>query len=357
MKVRGVNLGNWLVLEKWMGSSPLASAQSPDDRGLIDEFEPEALDAALQEHFRTYVTGETFAQLAKYGVNLVRIPVPYHLFGTTHHRPCVEHLDHAMDWAAEQGIGVLVDLHTVPMSQNGFDNGGYLGLCAWHKDPARIDFVLDVLLRIARRYAGHPALWGLEPLNEPASPEVLASNLVKYGHDYPERAAASEAIPKAVLRDFYTRFYDLVRPIVGPDVALVFHDRFRLGEWSRFMRGPNYENVWIDTHQYLCFSDAGLERHDLEEYLRLARLFSRRVGRAAKYHRVLVGEWCVGNHARGLREMDEDERRVWYRAFAKAQLDAWDKGDGACFWSLRVDAPGFENWSFEHCCRRGWIRY
>ena len=26
--VRGVNLGNWIVLEKWMGDSPLSAAQA-----------------------------------------------------------------------------------------------------------------------------------------------------------------------------------------------------------------------------------------------------------------------------------------------------------------------------------------
>ena len=56
MKFRGVNLGNWLVLEKWMGSSPLSEAQSEDDRGLVDEFDADELAAALDEHRRTYIT-------------------------------------------------------------------------------------------------------------------------------------------------------------------------------------------------------------------------------------------------------------------------------------------------------------
>ena len=45
MKIRGANLGNWLVLEKWMGASPLTSAASEDDRGLIELVNPEIIAA------------------------------------------------------------------------------------------------------------------------------------------------------------------------------------------------------------------------------------------------------------------------------------------------------------------------
>lgn len=40
-----------------------------------------------------------------------------------------------MDWAEECGVQILIDLHTVPGSQNGYDNGGITGVCKWCKDP------------------------------------------------------------------------------------------------------------------------------------------------------------------------------------------------------------------------------
>ena len=97
MKIRGANLGNWLVLEKWMGSSPLSSAWAEDDRGLIDELPVDELAAALEHHRATYITEMDFVWLAQSGIDLVRIPVPYYLFGTEHHAACVEHLDHALE--------------------------------------------------------------------------------------------------------------------------------------------------------------------------------------------------------------------------------------------------------------------
>ena len=355
MHIRGVNLGNWLVLEKWMGSSPLASARAEDDRGLIDELDDDVRRTMLEEHYRTYVTEDDFAWLAEAGVNLVRIPVPYYLFGTEHHAACIEHLDNAMEWAARRDIGVLIDLHTVPMSQNGFDNGGYMGLCAWHKDPARIDFVLDVLQKVALRYAGHEALWGIEPLNEPANEFIFHMNMENYGKHYPERVAVSEPMPAEELRAFYERFYAMVRPIVGPKVRLVFHDRFELKTWKKFMVGDAYQNVWIDTHQYLNFADFGFKRFDLPEYIAELKKHAKEVRRAAKHHAILVGEWCLGNHSPVVAALDDEGRRTWYRALADAQLDAWDEGDGGCYWSYRVDAPGKENWSLRYCVEHGWI--
>ena len=76
MKIRGANLGNWLVLEKWMGASPLSKAQSEDDRGLIDEFDAEDLALALERHRATYITEFDFVWMAQSGINRVRITVP-----------------------------------------------------------------------------------------------------------------------------------------------------------------------------------------------------------------------------------------------------------------------------------------
>ncbi len=355
MGFRGVNLGNWLVLEKWMGSSPLSTAQSEDDRGLIDEFDADELAQALDVHRRTYITEFDFVWLAQSGIDLVRIPVPYHIFGTAHHSACIEYLDQAFVWANRWGLKILIDLHTVPLSQNAFDNGGYMGLCAWAQSQERIDFVVDVLEQLARRYAGNEALWGIEALNEPANEFMLNMNLSNYGKDYPERVARSKVITREELLTFYERVYHTVRPIVGPEVALVFHDQFELATWDELLPEDQFENVVIDTHQYLTFQNFDFERFDAEEYLAKVAEMKEQVRAAARHHQVLVGEWCLGNHNPRLAEMSNDERKAFYRALADAQLDAWDEGIGGCYWSYRVDAPGHEDWSLQTCVAKGWI--
>jgi glucan 1,3-beta-glucosidase len=314
----------------------------------------------LRSHYDTFVTENTFAWLARAGVALVRIPVPYHLFGTDHHVACLPWLDKAFDWAERYDLRVLIDLHTVPMSQNGFDNGGYTGLCAWGRDESRVRWTLDLLERIARRYATRQALWGIEPLNEPTSWPVFAAKALghaKAGHL--ERVLRSWPTSRRRIERFYQEFYDRVRPIVGPEVKLVFHDRFSLRGWERFDPGHGDNNVWMDTHAYAAFSDARLKRHDLAEYLALVEHMAADIERMAVHHPVLVGEWSLANHARDLtllkQQGDADKIRAWYRTFADAQLAAWDRFGSSCFWSLDVRARGRDDWSFGTCVERGWL--
>lgn len=355
MKLRGVNLGNWLVLEKWMGASPLSRAVCEDERGLIDEMDSGELELALELHRRSYVTENDFAWLAQAGANLVRIPVPYFIFGTESHHGCIEHLDNAFAWAERWGLKVLIDLHTVPLSQNGFDNGGYLALCAWAQDQARIDYAVDVLVALARRYAGHVALWGIEALNEPASQSILEGQLARFAERFPDRVSRSAHIPREVLLAFYDSVYRRLRPIVGPDVALVFHDQFELGTWDELLPADRYDNIVIDTHQYLNFSEWGFERYDLDEYLGRLAEFSQQVRDAAQHHAVMVGEWCIATHSPLRKTLDEEGRRAFSRALADAQLDAWDQGIGGCYWSYRVDDPKRPEWSLLACVEKGWV--
>ncbi len=355
MGFRGVNLGNWLVLEKWMGASPLASAQSEDDRGLIDEFDAEERAAAMERHYATYLTEFDFVWLSQVGVDLVRIPVPYHIFGTAHHTACIEYLDQAFLWAERWGLKILIDLHTVPLSQNGFDNGGYMGLCAWAQSQERIDVAVEVLERLARRYADNPALWGIEALNEPASQAVLDRTMANCSKQFPDRVARSQVISRETLLAFYDRVYQILRPIVGPDVALVFHDQFEPNTWDNLLPQDQYQNIVIDTHMYLNFQDYAFERYDVDEYLAKVAEFSDQVRAAAQHHEILVGEWCLGNHNPQKAQLDKDEKRTFYRALADAQLDAWDQGIGGCYWSYRVDDPKRQDWSLQTCVANGWI--
>ncbi len=46
----------------------------------------------------------------------------------------------------------MIDLHTVPESQNGFDNGGLTGVCKWAQNTDLVEYTLNVLERLARRY-------------------------------------------------------------------------------------------------------------------------------------------------------------------------------------------------------------
>lgn len=357
--IRGVNLGNWLVLERWMESAsapgPFAGTRADDERGLRKELEPAELTRRLEAHRRSYVTADTFAWLADVGCNLVRIPVPFFIFGDERHESCIDYLDCAMDWAADHALPVLVDLHTVPGGQNGFDNGGASGLCTWHLESEQVARTLDVLERLALRYAAHPTLFGMEPMNEPASPFIFKGSMERYGAAHPNRVQRSAPIPHAVLAQFYRLVYERLRPILGPDVALVFHDQFQLGAWGHVLQAERYANVWIDTHQYVGTFTKAAHIGSLRGHLAAARMVGARIALAQRKHPVLVGEWSLTQNLRGIKDWSGQERAAAYRAYAAAQLAAFERGMGSCFWSVRNGR--YDGWSLEAAVRNGWIDF
>ena len=89
---------------------------------------------------------------------------------------------------------------------------------------------MRILESFAQKYGKHPALYGIELLNEPRP-----------------------AIPIEILQQFYLDGYTRIRAHAGPDVAVVIHDSFRPLPWKNFMKGPSLHNVILDTHLYQCF--------------------------------------------------------------------------------------------------------
>jgi len=91
----------------------------------------------------------------------------------------------------------------------------------------------------------------------------------------------------------------------------------------------------------------------LRSHKTIARIIGARIARAQRHHPVLVGEWSLSQHIRGLDEADPERRTSVYRAYAQAQLAAFERGAGSCFWSLRNGR--YDDWSFEASVANGWL--
>ena len=203
--IHGTNLGNWLVLEKWMQPALFEKYGVEDETWLARRLPAEELAAVMKEHRDTYVTEDDFRFIAENGLDTVRLPVPYFVFGD---RPpfigCIEYVDMAIDWAEKYSLQVLLDLHTVPHSQNGYDNGGITGVCKWCHYPDEVEFALTVLERLAERYGKRKGLYGIEVLNEPISWIVYRTAPSTGKAEDKEEAKGSGYVPLPFLRDFYT---------------------------------------------------------------------------------------------------------------------------------------------------------
>lgn len=386
MNIKGVNLGNWLVLEKWMNPALFEGTDAEDEYWLPRRLPREVYEARIKIHRSEYITERDFVTIKSWGLNTVRIPVPYFIFGDR--EPfigCVAELDKAFNWAEKYGLQILIDLHTAPFGQNGFDNGGICGVCKWSQMPEEVDFVLSVLERLAKRYGERKGLWGIQILNEPILEKVWPFMHVqeRYVPVDPEMAEGSNGIKESFLRQFYMDAYDVLRKHMPEEKYVVFHDGFDLMIWKDFMREEKYKNVVLDTHMYLMVAESMGCEQTIEGYVHyVEERFAKPVKEMQQYFPVICGEWCLfnslacghdtkggqsvlnGGTAEDSTEVSEDEKRKIYQAIAKAQLDAWKEGSGYFYWSYKLlvdtvntnDWYGWDSWDMGRCIDFGWLK-
>lgn len=292
-KIKGVNLGNWLVLEKWMSPVVFEGIEAEDETWLARKTPQEELKIRMKAHRETYITERDFSFIVSKGLNMVRIPVPYFIFGD---RPpfigCIEYLDKAFNWAEKYGLKILIDLHTAPGSQNGFDNGGLSGVCKWAQMPKEVEFELTVLVRLAERYGERDGLWGIEVINEPVSEEfwTMLCETKRYLPVDEKEAKGSKAVSSEFLRKFYVDAYHRMRKYLPEEKAVVIHDGFRTKEWKDFMQEPEFNNVVLDMHCYVMGAEMVGCPPEVNAYVSYIKdVFAKDIAEMQQYFPVIVG--------------------------------------------------------------------
>lgn len=331
-KIHGVNLGGWLVLEKWIKPSLFAGQTAEDEYTLSQALGKEKAAALLKIHRETWITAEDFKWLAARGINAVRLPVGYWV--AEENPPFITGLE-TMDWAFRtakaNGLSVLLDLHGVPGSQNGWDHGGRQGALGWHTSKENIAHSLRVIEDLAARCKAYDNLLGIELVNEPR-----------------------QDVPLDILQSYYQEGYQRVRKHLSQErAAVVIHDGFRPDQWDDFMPESDYSNVILDTHLYQCFSDQDHQR-DINSQIEIATTQRKQqLDKMQKHHACIVGEWSLGLPPKSLAGLDSLAREAGMRAFGAAQLISYESTRGWFFWTYRTEEGG--GWSFRDCVNRGWL--
>jgi len=327
-KIRGVNLGAWLVLEKWMVPDVYRGTDAPDEYSLCLAL-GDGAKGRLNEHRESWVTADDFKWIASSGLNAVRLPVGYWALEAP--KPYVEsgaYIDFALDQAQKNGLKVLLDLHGAPGSQNGWDHSGRSGAIDWPKNPDNIKETLRVLESFAQKYGRHPSLLGIELLNEPR-----------------------DVVPLEILRQFYQDAYVRLRKYLNPEVAIVFHDSFRALAWKKFMQEPAFSNVILDTHLYQCFDDAARARTAQEH---IAFAINRKTTLDVMQRDELptiVGEWSLALPEQATRGLSPFQIQSLKRAYADTQLLGYEGTRGWFFWSYKLQHNS--EWNFRYCVEQG----
>ncbi|KAL8740803.1 MAG: hypothetical protein Q9190_006529 [Brigantiaea leucoxantha] len=354
-KVRGVNIGGWLVLEPWITPS-IFQAQ---DGTVVDEWtlceQVENASDILQKHWDSWVSLDDFQRISKAGFNTVRIPIGYWAYkkydGDPYIQGAAPYLDKAITWARQTGLKVWIDLHGAPLSQNGYDNSGHLikepQTPGWTQGDS-VDQTLSVLQLIANKYAQtsyQDVVIGIELLNEP-----LASNL-------------TGGIDSVI--QFYKDGYGDVRKI--SDTPVVLHDAFQVGSYfDNVLPPPQSTGVVIDHHEYQVFSDKLLQLSPQGHRDYVCANSNTYAG--SKNHWVVVGEWTaamtdcaaglngwhigaryegyypgskhIGDcNSRNFIETWSDQLKTDTRLYIQAQIGVFEqKTDGWIFWNFKTEA-------------------
>ncbi|KAL9931470.1 hypothetical protein V8E36_009635 [Tilletia maclaganii] len=408
---RGVNLGGWLVTESWM--TPSFYQDSPQGRNtstyVADEGEwmlsysnrTEAINI-LRQHYTTWITEQDFQQMKALGLNSVRLVIPYWTLedaappgtnttmaptstATTTSAstsaptpiPTVvepfwfkgqrKHVRNALRWAKQYDLDVVLDLHTAPGSQNGFDNSGFAGPILWHKNPTYYNRTLKCLATLVDWYVNN---------DDPTYSGVVKAIGVL---NEPRVGSGAKTIPIAYIKKFHLDAYKLIRGRVsaakGATVmptllfsdGLIGADRWLSWYAAKFKDGT-FKNgtVILDQHLYQAFQP--VVQLSPAEHINYTCGLQKTLARTESIVPVIIGEMSIAiDTACGYyptcsdRTMDREiqqyntvSNNLYWRKLWEAQQLAFEGNAGGWFmWSWKTVQAS--QWSYKDSVAQGWI--
>ncbi|XP_018684088.2 probable glucan 1,3-beta-glucosidase A isoform X2 [Musa acuminata AAA Group] len=293
------------------------------DFQLANGFGHKKAQEVLTNHRNNFITAEDFAFLSRHGINTVRIPVgwwiakdpepPAPFIGGS-----LAALDRAFSWAKTHDLKCIIDLHAAPGSQNGMEHSASRdGSVDW-PTPDYISQTLDVIDFLSARYANHPALLGIELLNEPSA----------------------AAVPLDVLVSYYTRGYHIVRNYSSTVYVIVCQRIGNADPMELYQANIGVSNIVVDLHYYNLFDPyfSNMDATENIQYIYDKRVPQLQALNSANGPLVYVGEWVNEWNVTNASQSQ-------YQMFGMAQLDAFDDASfGWSYWTLKNDRM---HWDFE----------
>ncbi|KDO29887.1 hypothetical protein SPRG_04954 [Saprolegnia parasitica CBS 223.65] len=302
---RGVNLGGWLVLERWITPDSPIYTESGLTGDVVENGQYQIMkalghargDPLMERHWATFYTEADFRDIKAAGLDMVRIPVGYWLLndapatkarrsanGTTTDDASVlapgslAFLDKAFRWARKYQLKVLVGVHAAMGSQNGEQHSAASSIrkIQWFDKAGNIDNTLDLVEFLVDRYQYHAAFLGIGLLNEP-----------QHGND-PTKFAQ--------LKQYYKDAHRIIRRELGSDCIITFSTAFNEkpefdAEWRVFLKHD--PNVWAEVHKYYIWGFEGQNFDQIKAYVK---------GHEAQWIKewtgapLFFGEWSIANH-------------------------------------------------------------
>ncbi|KAJ7272646.1 glycoside hydrolase family 5 protein [Mycena haematopus] len=331
-KQRGVNLGSWFVLERWITDAPFRYAAPPAQSDL-DVAQGQNARSVLEAHYDSWISQSDWTWISDRGLNTVRIPIGYyHLCGAD--RSVLSGTDfesfydvfsgvwvrliQAIETAREFGLGVLLDLHAAPGKQNSDAHAGTSKSPMFFSDRRHRMHTIHVLRTLVTHLHAHvPPLVnivGIELLNEP----------------HPSADAE--------LKDWYsTAIKDI--SVLDPTLPIYLGDCWKTDQYAEYVKStPHSSFLVLDHHLYRCFSSsdistpASAHARALIESADTPRMFARVAemldSAGAGF---VVGEWSGALNPGSLTGSPDDTKN-----YVAAQLQLYEAHcSGNFFWTYK----------------------
>ncbi len=324
--LKGINLGGWLVAERWMTPDLFAGVHNDGEIALVRELGRDEAMRRLAAHRGSFITKKDFMWIRQHGFDVVRLPVGYWLFEeTTDFIDGEVYLRKAFQWAQECELKVILDFHGLQGSQNGLDHSGRVGpinmYWPWNRRKA-----LQTLRYMCQTYGNEPSLIALEVINEPSDNWFMWR-----------------------LMGYYDKAFRIAEQYLPQECKIIVSDAFKPRKIAKKLRRKPYsKRVVLDIHLYQAHyldNDPTVTPLTLQQHIDIVeREWRSLLKDLSADFEILVGEWSGGLPAEAYRTLDGGEQ-AWAMTYVEAQRKLFQQyAWGECYWTYK--APGMGMWDY-----------
>lgn len=322
--LRGINVGGWLVVEKWITPKLFDGVNGDGELAIYNDLGVPEAKKRLKGHKDTFITEKDFKSIKKMGFDLIRLPVGYWSFDSSAgYLKDEEYVDKAFDWAKKHKLSIILDFHGLQGSQNGYDHSGLAGKIRFYR-RANTKKALNTLEYMAKKYGHHPSLIGLELINEPKI-HWCWRRLLRY----------------------YDQAIKICEDNLSPEVKIIVSDAFKPLKMAKKLSKRNYGTaVVLDVHLYQVFSRRDKRMSYSQHLYKATYYWAELLDDIQQYMPVLVGEWSATLPHTMPRVGDPDQMAHYY---FRAQYQTFQDGSWAnCYWTYKTPNAGYWDYSNNH---------
>ncbi|KAK0543275.1 hypothetical protein OC845_006201 [Tilletia horrida] len=324
-KAFGVNLGNWLLLERWLDENNFVNqCNYCGDEWTWSQAMGSKAIPALQAHYNSWFQESDLDFLQSYGINMVRVTIGFWaIIPTVAGEPYVnagqlDMLGQLLTWLHKRGMYAIISLHGLPGSQSGDQSTGQKknwgvvpGGQSWFTptNQNRSDAaVLALADWVAHQGNYSTVVSAILPVNEPKQTDFNGVN-----QNWQQQ-----------LVDYYERSY---ATLVQHGIVMAVHPGYYQGQdpsgWQPFMNGKDPNMVIWETHPYPGFFPTVYDDGQIMQTV--CNLASIQNDISVP---VFFGEWSL---------LSGVSYPGWVQKYFRSQIKAYNNGAGSTLWNWKAN--------------------